>query len=88
MYQSGYEGSCALCTLPLSRSLRSYDGFAILLKAAQAAHSFRGHVHEGNPKARGNVGRDAAEIRRMALAGAAFFDVAMVQGTCLRNPSL
>lgn len=27
-----------------------------------------------------------AEIRRMALAGAAFFDVAMVQGTCLRNP--
>ena len=53
---------------------------------AQATHRFRGHVHEGKPKARGNVGRDAAEIRRMALAGAAFFDVAMVQGTCLRNP--
>ena len=53
---------------------------------AQASHRFRGHVHEGKPKARGNVGRDAAEIRRMALAGAAFFDVAMVQGTCLRNP--
>ena len=37
------------------------------------AHSFRGTCMKAIPKARGNVGRDAAEIRRMALAGAAFF---------------